>query len=115
MREIYAILQNHFRSVTILRTQQSPLAGAHGLGVDDLTSVDLTRVVHDIRDEIRANDKQIYNYQQIIHEAERSVGELTFIIRDKDQDIRKVTRSSAKQSHCRDDGTAIGFECSARA
>jgi hypothetical protein len=33
MRKIYASLQNHFRSVTISRTQQSPLAGAHGICV----------------------------------------------------------------------------------
>jgi hypothetical protein len=45
--------------------------------------------VHDLRGEIRAKGKQIYNYQQIIHEAERSVGELNFIIREKDQDIRE--------------------------
>jgi hypothetical protein len=31
MREIYAILQNHFQSITISQTQQSPLAGAHGI------------------------------------------------------------------------------------
>jgi hypothetical protein len=53
MREIYAILHHHFRSVTISRIQQSPLAGAHGIGVDDLISVDLTRALHDLRDEIR--------------------------------------------------------------
>jgi predicted RNase H-like nuclease (RuvC/YqgF family) len=89
MREIYAILQNHFRSVTISRAQQSPLAGAYAIGVDDLTSVDFTRALHDLRDEIRAKDKQICNYQQIIHEAERSVGKLTLVIREKDQDIRE--------------------------
>jgi hypothetical protein len=89
MPEIYAILQNHFRCVTIPRTQQSPLAGAHGIGVDDLTSVDLTRAPHDLRDKIRAKDKRIFNYQETIHEAERSVGELTLIIREKDQDIRE--------------------------
>jgi hypothetical protein len=50
MREICAILQNPFRSVIISRIQQSPLSGAHGIGVDDLTSVDLTRVLHDVRD-----------------------------------------------------------------
>jgi predicted RNase H-like nuclease (RuvC/YqgF family) len=72
-----------------LRTEQSPLAGAHGSGVDDLTSADLIRAVHDLRDEIRAKDKQICNYQQIIHETEGSVGELTLIIREKDQDIRE--------------------------
>jgi hypothetical protein len=33
MREVYAGPQNHFRSVTISRTQQSPLAGAHGIGI----------------------------------------------------------------------------------
>jgi hypothetical protein len=84
MREIYAILQNHFRSVIISRIQPFPLAGAHGIGVNDLTSVDLTRALHDLRDEIRAKDKQICNYQQIIHEAERSIRELTLIIREKD-------------------------------
>jgi hypothetical protein len=84
MREIYTILQNRLRSGTISRTQQSPLAGAHGIGVDDLTSVDLTRALYDLRDEIRAIDKRICYYQQIIHEAERSVGELTVIIRQKD-------------------------------
>jgi hypothetical protein len=71
MRKIYAILQNHFRSVTVSRTQQPSLPGAHGIGIDDLTSVDLTRALHDLRDEIRAKDKQICNYQHIIHEAER--------------------------------------------
>jgi hypothetical protein len=89
MWEIYAILQNHFRSATISRTKRSPLVVAHGIVVDDLTSVDLTRALHDLRDEIRAKDKQICNYQQIIHEAERSVGELTLRIREKGQDIRK--------------------------
>jgi hypothetical protein len=38
------------RSAVILRTKQSALAGAHGIGVDDLTSIDLTRAVHDLRD-----------------------------------------------------------------
>jgi chromosome segregation ATPase len=99
MREIYAILQNHFRSVTISRTQQSPLDGAHGIGVDDLTSVDLTRTRHDLRDEIRAKNKQICNYQQIIHEAERSVGELTLIIREKDYDIRESHEKLSQAEH----------------
>jgi hypothetical protein len=54
MREIYAILQNQFRSGTISRTQQSALASTHRNGVGDLTSVDLTRAVHDIQDGIRA-------------------------------------------------------------
>jgi hypothetical protein len=89
MREIYAILQNHFQSVPISRTQQSALAGAHGIGVDGLISVDLTRALHDLRDEIRAQDKQTCNYHQIIDEAERSVGKLTLVIREKDQDIRE--------------------------
>jgi hypothetical protein len=97
-REIYAILQSQFRSVIISRTQQSPLAGAHGIDVDDLISVDLTRAMYDLRDEIRPKDKQICNYQQIIHEAERSVGELTLIIREKTKTFAKVTRNSAKQS-----------------
>jgi septal ring factor EnvC (AmiA/AmiB activator) len=99
MQEIYAILQNHFRSVTISRTQQSPLAGDHGIGIDDLTSVDLTRALHDLRDEIRAKDKQICNYQQIIHETERSVGELTLIIRAKDQDIRESHEKLSQAEH----------------
>jgi hypothetical protein len=99
MREIYAILQNHFRSVTIPRTQQSPLAGTHGIGVDDLTSVDLTRALHDLRDEIRAKDKQICNYQQIIHEAERSVRGLTLIIREKDQDILESHEKLSQAEH----------------
>jgi hypothetical protein len=99
MREISAILQNHFRSVTISRTQQYPLAGAHGIGVDDLTSVDLTRALHDLRDEIRAENKQIYNCQQIIHEAERSVGELTPIIREKDHDIRESHEKLSEAEH----------------
>jgi hypothetical protein len=99
MREIYAILQNHFRSVTIPRTQQSPLAGAHAIGVDDLTSVDLAQVLHDLRDEIRAKDKQTCNYQQFIHEAERSVGELTLIIREKDQDIRGSHEKLSQAEH----------------
>jgi hypothetical protein len=95
MREIYAIIQNYFRSVTISRTQQSPLPSAHGIGVDDLTSVNLTRALYDLRDEIRAKDKQICNYQHIIHEAERSAGEITLIIREKNKTFAKVTRSSA--------------------
>jgi hypothetical protein len=49
MREIYAILQNHFRSLIISQIQQSPLANAHRIGVDDLTSVNLSRAVHDLR------------------------------------------------------------------
>jgi hypothetical protein len=57
MREIYAILQNHFRFVTISRTQQSALAGAHRIGVDDRISFDLPRSLHALRDEIRAKDK----------------------------------------------------------
>jgi hypothetical protein len=89
MREIYAILQNHFRSEIISRTQQFPLAGAHGIGVDDLTSADLIRSLHDLRDEIRVKDKHICSYQQLIHEAKRSVGQLILIIREKDQDIRE--------------------------
>jgi hypothetical protein len=99
MREIYAILQNHFRSGTISRTQQSPLPGVHGIGVDDLTSIDLTRAVHDLRDEIRTKGKQICNCQQIIHEAERSVRELTLIIREKDQDIRE-SHERLSQTEC---------------
>jgi hypothetical protein len=99
MREIYAILQNHFRSVTISRTQRSPLAGAHGIGADDLTYVDLTRTVHDFRDEIRAKDKQICNYQHIIHEPERSVGGLTLIIREKDQDICESYEKFSQAEH----------------
>jgi hypothetical protein len=99
MREIYAILQNHFRPVTISRTQQSPLAGAHGIGVDDLISVDLTRALHDLWDEIRAKDKQICNYQQTIHEPERSVGELTLIIPEKYQDIRESHKKLSQAEH----------------
>jgi hypothetical protein len=99
MREIYAILQNHFRSATISRTQQSPLAGSHGIGVDDLTSVEVTRALHDLRYEIRAKDKQICNYQQITHEAERIVGELTLIIREKDQYIRKSHEKLSQTGH----------------
>jgi hypothetical protein len=99
MREIYAILQNLFRFVTISRTQQSPLAGAHGIGVNDLTSVDSTRALHDLRDEIHAKDKQICNYQQIIQEAERSVGELTLIIREKGQDIRESHEPLSQADH----------------
>jgi hypothetical protein len=63
MPETYAILQNHFRSVTISRTQQSPLASAHGIGVDDLTSVDLTRALHDLRDGIINEMNEILNEQ----------------------------------------------------
>jgi hypothetical protein len=99
MREIRAILQNHFRSVTISRTQQSPLADAHGIGANDLTSVDLTRALHDLRDDIRAKDKHVCNYQQIIHEAERRVGELTLIIREKDQDIRESHEKLSRAEH----------------
>jgi predicted nucleic acid-binding Zn-ribbon protein len=99
MREIHAILQNDFRSVTISRTQQSPLAGTHGIGVDHLTSVNLTRALHDLRDKIRAKDKQICNYRQIIHEVERSVGELTLIIRAKYQDIRKSHEKLSQAEH----------------
>jgi hypothetical protein len=54
-----------------------------------LTSADLIWALHDLQDEIRAKDRQICNYQQIIHEAERSFGELTLIIREKDQDLRE--------------------------
>jgi hypothetical protein len=93
------ILQNHFRSVTISRTQQSPLAGAHGIGVDGLTSVDLTRALHDFWDKIRVKNKQMCNYQQIIHEAEPSVGELTLIIREKDQDIRESHEKLSQAEH----------------
>jgi predicted RNase H-like nuclease (RuvC/YqgF family) len=64
-----------------------------------LISVDLTRVLHDLRDEIRAKDKQICNHQQIIHEAERSVGELTLIIREKDQDIHKSHEKLSQAEH----------------
>jgi chromosome segregation ATPase len=92
-------LQNHFRSVTTSRTQKSPLAGAHGIGVDDLTSIDLTPVVHDLREAICAKDKQIYNYRQTIHEAERSVGELTLIIREKNQDIRESHEKLSQAEH----------------
>jgi hypothetical protein len=63
MREIYAILQNLFRSVTVSRTQQSPLFGAHGIGVDDLSSVDLTRALHDLRDGIINEMNEILNEQ----------------------------------------------------
>jgi hypothetical protein len=98
-REICAILQNLFRFVTISRTQQSPLAGAHGIGVDNLTSVDLTRARHHLRDEIRAKDEQICKYQQIIHETERSVGELTLLIREKDQDIRESHEKLSQAEH----------------
>jgi chromosome segregation ATPase len=99
MQKIYAILQNHFRSVTISRTQQSPLAGAYGIGIDDLASVNLTRVLHDLRDEIRAKDKQICSYQHIIHEVERSVREFTFIIREKSQDIRESDEKLSQAEH----------------
>jgi hypothetical protein len=63
MREIYTILQNIFQFVTISRTEQSRPAGAHGIDFDDLTSVDLSRALHDLRDEVRAKDKQICGYQ----------------------------------------------------
>jgi hypothetical protein len=99
MREICAILQNHFRSVTISRSQQYPLAGAHGIDVDDLTSVELTRALRDLRDGIRAKDKQICNYQQIIYEAKRSIGELTLIIRENDQDIRESHEKLSQAEH----------------
>jgi hypothetical protein len=99
MREVYAILQNHFRSVTISRTQQSPLASAHGIGVDDLTSVNFIRAVHDLLDEIHAKDKQICNYQQIIHGAERSIGKLALIIREKDEDIRESHEKLSQAEH----------------
>jgi chromosome segregation ATPase len=99
MRKIYAILQNNFRSATISRTQQSPLVGAHGIDVDNLTSVDLTRALHDLPDEIRAKGKQICNYQQIIHEAEHSVGKLTLIIREKDQDIHESHEKLSQAEH----------------
>jgi predicted RNase H-like nuclease (RuvC/YqgF family) len=55
--------------------------------------------VHDLRDEIRAKGKQICNYQQIIHEAERSVGELILIIREKDQDIRGSHEKLSQAEH----------------
>jgi hypothetical protein len=99
MRDIYAILQNHFRFVTISRTQQSPLAGAHRIDVDDLISADLTRALHDLREEIRSKDKQICNYQQITHEAEQSVGEVTLIIREKDKDTRENHEKLSQAFH----------------
>jgi predicted RNase H-like nuclease (RuvC/YqgF family) len=69
------------------------------MSVDDLTSVDLTRALHDLWDEIRAKDKQICNYQQIIQEAEQSVGELTLIIREKDQGIRESHEKLSQAEH----------------
>jgi hypothetical protein len=61
MREIYATVQNHFRSAAISRTQQSPLAPAHGIGVHDLTSLDLTRGLHDLPDGIINEMNEILN------------------------------------------------------
>jgi peptidoglycan hydrolase CwlO-like protein len=87
--EIYAILQNHLRSLTISRIQQSPPPGAQRINLNDPTCLDLTRALHDLRDKIHRKEKQISNYKESIQEAERSLGDLTITIRQKDQDIRE--------------------------
>jgi hypothetical protein len=50
--EIYVILRNHFRSLTISRIQQSSPPGAHRIDLDDPTCLDLTPALHDLRDKI---------------------------------------------------------------
>jgi predicted RNase H-like nuclease (RuvC/YqgF family) len=55
--------------------------------------------VHDLPDKIRAKDKQIGNYQQIIREAEWSVGELTLRVREKDKDIRESHEKLSQAEH----------------
>jgi hypothetical protein len=99
MREIYAILQNLFRSVTISRTQQSPVAGAHGIGVNDLTSVDLTRALHDLREEIRAKRQTNLQFPED-HSRGGTERRRTHLHDSRKQNkiFAKVTTSSAKQS-----------------
>jgi chromosome segregation ATPase len=87
--EIYVILQNHFRSLTISRIQQSLSPGAQRIDLDDPTCLDLTRVLHDLRDKIHRREKQISNCNESIQEAERRLGDLTIAIRQKKQDIHK--------------------------
>jgi hypothetical protein len=69
--EIYVILQNHFRSLTISRIQQSPPPGAQRIDLNDATCLDLTQVLHDLRDKIHRKEKQISNCNESIQEAER--------------------------------------------
>jgi hypothetical protein len=52
--EIYVILQNHFRSLTISKIQQSPPPGAQRIDLDDPTCLDLARALHDLRDKIHS-------------------------------------------------------------
>jgi peptidoglycan hydrolase CwlO-like protein len=87
--EIYVILQNHFRSPTISRIQQSPSPGTQRINLDDATCLDLTRALHDPRDKIHRKEKQISNCNETIQEAERRLGDLAITIRQKDQDIHE--------------------------
>jgi hypothetical protein len=48
--EIYVILQNHFRSLTISRIQESPPPSAQRIDLDDPTCLNLTRALHDLRE-----------------------------------------------------------------
>jgi predicted RNase H-like nuclease (RuvC/YqgF family) len=72
--EIYVILQNHFQSLTISRIQQSLLAGAQVISLDDPTCVDLSRALHDLRDELHRKEKQISNCNEVIQGAEWKLG-----------------------------------------
>jgi hypothetical protein len=55
--EIYVIVQNHFRSLTISRIRQSPPPGAQRINLDDPTCLNLTRALHDLRDKIHRKEK----------------------------------------------------------
>jgi hypothetical protein len=88
----------HFRSLTIARTQQSPLAGTHGIGVDDLTSVHLTRVLHDLRDKIHTKETNLQlpaDHSQSGTERRRTDSHNAT---NNTKTFAKVTKSSAKQS-----------------
>jgi hypothetical protein len=95
--EIYVILQNHFRSLTISRIQQSPPPGTQRVDLDDPTCLDLSRALHDLRDKIHRKEKQISNCDESIQEAERRLRDLTITIRQKTKTFTKVMRSSDKQ------------------
>jgi DNA repair exonuclease SbcCD ATPase subunit len=89
LEEIYVILQNHFRSLTISRIQQSPPLGAQRSDLDDPTCLDLTRALHDLRDKTHRKEKQISNCNESYQETERRLGDFTITIRQKDQDIHE--------------------------
>jgi hypothetical protein len=94
--EIYVILQNYFRSLTISRIQQPPRPGAQRIDLDDTTCLDLTQALHDLRDKSHRK-KQISNCNESIQEAERRLRDLTITIRQKTKTFKKVARSSGKQ------------------